>query len=149
MRPPPGLPGQMAMIGRLHPLLIHFPIALVIVAVAAESASVLRKHSHWRVIAVGNLRAAAVFALLAAVAGWRLAAAGDVEATALLEWHRWLGTAGAVATVAAAATTWLDPKQRSPAVWIYRITLLGAAGLVAIAGHLGGLLVWGGNYFRP
>ena len=27
---------QMAFIGRLHPLLIHFPIALVIVAVAAE-----------------------------------------------------------------------------------------------------------------
>jgi uncharacterized membrane protein len=138
----------MAIIGRLHPLLIHFPIVLVFVAVAAEIAAVLRSDGRWRWVAVRNLRAAAVFSLLAAVAGWRLAATGDVEATALLEWHRWLGTAGATVTAAAAATTWLDRRWGSPAVWTYRIALLGAAGLVGIAGHLGGLLVWGVNYFR-
>jgi uncharacterized membrane protein len=31
----------MALIGRPHPLLTHFPIALVIVAVAAESAAIV------------------------------------------------------------------------------------------------------------
>jgi uncharacterized membrane protein len=31
----------MAFVGRLHPLLIHFPIALVIFAAVAESAAVL------------------------------------------------------------------------------------------------------------
>jgi uncharacterized membrane protein len=139
----------MAIIGRLHPLLIHFPIVLVFVAVAAESASALRKDDRWRWVAVSNLRAAAVCGVLAAVAGWRLAATGDVDATALLEWHRWLGTAGAAVTAAAAATTWLDRRFGSRGVWIYRIALLGAAGLVGIAGHLGGLLVWGVNYFRP
>ena len=28
--PSPGLSGDMALVGRLHPLLIHFPIALVL-----------------------------------------------------------------------------------------------------------------------
>jgi len=86
--------------------------------------------------------------VLAAVAGWRLATTGEVEATALLEWHRWLGTAGAAVTAAAAATTWLERRFGSAAVWTYRLALLGAAGLVGIAAHLGGLLVWGVNYFR-
>jgi uncharacterized membrane protein len=35
----------MAFIDRLHPLLIHFPIALVIAAVAAEVAAALRPGS--------------------------------------------------------------------------------------------------------
>ena len=56
----------MALLGRLHPLLIHFPIALVIAAALAEGA--------------------------ATIAGWRLALAPEMEASPLLEWHRWLGT---------------------------------------------------------
>ena len=39
--------------------------------------------------------------------------------------------------------------HRVDGVRIYRFALLGAAGLVGAAGHLGGLLVWGVNYFRP
>jgi hypothetical protein len=31
----------------------------------------------------------------------------------------------------------------------YRVTLFGAALLVAIAGHLGGTLVWGAEFLRP
>ena len=33
--------------------------------------------------------------------------------------------------------------------WIYRLALLGAAALVAVTGHLGGLLVWGADFLRP
>ena len=80
--------------------------------------------------------------------GWWLASAKEIEASTLLEWHRWLGTAGACATVAAAAATWCD-DGRSLVVWMYRIALFGAGALVGLAGHLGGLLVWGVNYFRP
>jgi hypothetical protein len=34
-------------------------------------------------------------------------------------------------------------------LWVYRITLFWAAGLVAVTGHLGGLLVWGADFLRP
>src|SRR4051812_47493390 len=95
----------MAFIGRLHPLLIHFPIALVIAAAAAEAAAIVSAHEHWRTAAIGNVRAGAVFALFAAIAGWRLALAPEIEVSRLLEWHRWLGTAAAAAALAAALAT--------------------------------------------
>jgi uncharacterized membrane protein len=139
----------MAFIGRLHPLLIHFPIALVIVAVAAESVATVTHDDRWRAMAVGNVRAGAVFGLIAAVAGWRLAMAGSIEVTPLLEWHRWLGTIGAGATLAAAFATSRIGNRSFLQLWTYRMTLLGAAALVAVAGHLGGLLVWGADFLRP
>ena len=58
----------------------------------------LTRDSSWHTGAVGNLRAAAAFAVLAAVAGWRLALQPGMEPSPLLEWHRWLGTIAAGAT---------------------------------------------------
>ncbi len=86
----------MAFIGRLHLLLIHFPIALVIAAVAAEGAAAVTADDKWHMVAVRNVRAGAVFAVLAAIAGWRLSLEMGMDASPLLEWHRWLGTIGGV-----------------------------------------------------
>jgi uncharacterized membrane protein len=139
----------MASIGRLHPLLIHFPIALVIAAAAAESVAMVTGDGRWRTMAVGNVRAGAVFALLATFAGWRLALAPEVETSPLLEWHRWLGTIAASATLAAALATERAGRRSARGVGIYRIALFTAGTLVAVTGHLGGLLVWGANFLRP
>ncbi|HEX6975219.1 MAG TPA: DUF2231 domain-containing protein, partial [Vicinamibacterales bacterium] len=85
----------MALLGRLHPLLIHFPIALVLAAVAAESVASLASSGRWRLVAIANVRAGAILALLAAAAGWRMAAQLGVEESTLLQWHRWCGTGAA------------------------------------------------------
>jgi uncharacterized membrane protein len=139
----------MAFVGRLHPLLIHFPIALVIAAALAEGAAIVTADESWRTVAIGNVRAGAVFALLATIAGWRLALAPEMEVSPLLEWHRWLGTVAAGAVLAAALAT--GGVRRRPAVGmhIYRIALFTAGTLVAVTGHFGGLLVWGANFLRP
>jgi len=139
----------MALIGRLHPLLIHFPIALVVVAAFAEAAATVTDDERWRAMAVGNLRAGAAFALVAVVAGWRLAAAPGTESTPLLEWHRWLGTIAAVLTLAVALATSGVYRRSAVEWWAYRIALFGAGALVAVTGHLGGLLVWGADFLRP
>jgi uncharacterized membrane protein len=136
----------MALIGRLHPLLIHFPIALVVVGALAEFVAVVTADERWRTVAVGNVRAGAVFALLAAVAGWRLALAPQMEGSALLEWHRWLGTAAAAAALAAALST---GSIRRRSALTYRTALFAAGTLVAVTGHFGGLLVWGADFLRP
>ena len=86
----------MALVGRLHPLIVHFPIALVMLAAAAEGAAAATGDWRWRTVAVINLRAGAAFAVAAVIAGWRLASAPGVESTPLLEWHRWLGAIAAV-----------------------------------------------------
>jgi uncharacterized membrane protein len=139
----------MAFIGRLHPLLIHFPIALVIAAAAAELGMMVTRDGRWRSLAVGNARAGAVFALAATIAGWRLALAPEMEVSPLLEWHRWLGTAAAGAAVAAALATGAVHRRSAAGVRIYRLALFAAGMLVAATGHLGGLLVWGADFLRP
>ena len=138
----------MALVGRLHPLLIHFPIALVIAAGLAEFTAIVTANEDWRTVAVGNVRAGAVFAVLAALAGWLLALAPEMEVSPLLEWHRWLGITGAGSAIAAALAT-RDLRRRARQVRVYRIALAASVFLVAITGHLGGLLVWGVNFLVP
>jgi uncharacterized membrane protein len=139
----------MALIGRMHPVLVHFPIGLVLIAAVAEVVAMTTGRADWQIVAVANVRVGAAFAIGAAIAGWRLASSPGVEATSSLDWHRWLGTIAAVAVSGAAMTT-AGARGRSPsATWIYRITLFWAAALVAVTGHLGGLLVWGAEFLRP
>ncbi|HEX7139835.1 MAG TPA: DUF2231 domain-containing protein, partial [Vicinamibacterales bacterium] len=133
---------------RLHPLLLHFPIALILIAVTAELISVITRLPKWHVVAVANIRAGAVFAVVSAGVGWLLAASRIVEASPVLEWHRWLGLTTALAAVAAAVTT--GEADRPPRqLWGYRIALIAAAACVAVAGHLGAVLVWGADFVRP
>jgi uncharacterized membrane protein len=138
----------MALIGRLHPLLIHFPIALVISAAVAEVAAAIAGDDRWHVVAVGNVRAGAIFGVLAAIAGWRLALDPGVEMSSVLEWHRWLGTIDAGLALAAALATTAGRRQSSASLWTYRTALFAAGVVVVATGHLGGVLVWGANFLR-
>src|SRR6478736_5172107 len=116
----------MALIGRLHPLLIHFPIAVALLAAAAELVSTITADERWRRVAVGHVRAAAVFALFAAIAGWRLSSDLVMDAAPILEWHRWLAVSGLAAACAAALTGGgTAPLPTS----IYRISLFAAGTL--------------------
>jgi uncharacterized membrane protein len=138
----------MALTGRFHPLLVHFPIALVLIAAVAEFVSLTTQFSEWHLVAVANIRAGAAFAVASAAAGWILASSRIVEASPDLEWHRWLGLVAAlVAVTAASASGEIDRPPRR--LWLYRIALFSAAGLVAAAGHFGAMLVWGANFLRP
>jgi uncharacterized membrane protein len=139
----------MPSLGRLHPLLIHFPIALVIAAAIAEAAAAIAGNDRWRAIAVANIRAGAMFAVVAAIAGWRLASDPGVEMSSVLEWHRWLGTVGAGMALVAALATAGTNRRSSLSVWLYRTALFAAGLLVTVTSHLGGVMVWGANFLRP
>jgi uncharacterized membrane protein len=130
----------MALWRGFHPL-VHFPIALVILAVVAEAGAVLTGNRRWRAIAMTNLCAGTPFAVLSAVAGWHLASTLGLDPTSMLAWHRWLGTAGAGVTVVAAFATLVARRESSRGLRIYRIALVCAA-LVAAAGHFR-VVVWG------
>ena len=138
----------MALIGHFHPLLVHFPIALILIAATPELVSVTTKFPEWHTVAVANVRAGSAFAVASAGAGWLLASSRIVEASHALEWHRWLGLMAALAAVAAAlATGEIDRAPRR--LWLYRIALFSAAACVAVAGHFGAVLVWGADFLRP
>jgi uncharacterized membrane protein len=130
-------------------MLVHFPIGLILVAAMAEALAMVTDLRQWREVAVANVRAGAVFTIGAAIAGWRLASSPGIDATLSLEWHRWLGTITAVAVFGAAlASAGADGRSRVER-WGYRTALFWAAALVAVTGHLGGLLVWGADFLHP
>ena len=138
----------MLLIGRLHPLVLHFPIGLVLAAATAELLSILTGRESWRAVGIANVRAGAAMAGLTAVAGWALMSAPFIEPSRLLEWHRWLGVGGATAAIVAAVLSARLRVRSRPRLLAYRATLLGAAALIASAGHLGGTLVWGADFLR-
>ena len=139
----------MTFVGRLHPVLIHFPIALVIAANAFEAAFGVTRHERFRTVAVSNVRAASAFACAAAVAGWLLARSPQIESTPVLEWHRWLGTLGACLTVAAAVLSYTEAVHSKRVLQLYRVALVGAGIVISVSGHLGASLVWGADFLRP
>src|ERR1700674_2468132 len=116
----------MAYIGKFHPLLVHFPIALVLAAAAAELVALATPRTAWRIVAVANIRAGAALGVVTAVTGWLFASSPLVDASPSLEWHRWLGMAGAAGAIGAALlSSRLHVASRRSAV--YRVTLFGTA----------------------
>jgi hypothetical protein len=86
---------------------------------------------------------------LTAIAGWGLASSALVEPSRLLAWHGWIGATGAVGAIGAALLS-IGAHDRTRGRRVaYRAALFGAAALVAVAGHLGGTLVWGADFLRP
>jgi uncharacterized membrane protein len=138
----------MALIGRFHPLLVHFPIALILIAAIAELICLATRSPGWHTVAVANVRAGAAFAAASAGAGWVLASSHIIEASSALEWHRWLGLIAAIAAIMAALmTVKIDHIRKWPG--LYRVALFSAAAFVAVAGHFGAVLVWGADFLRP
>jgi uncharacterized membrane protein len=138
----------MALVGKLHPLVVHFPIGLVLAAAAAEIAAIAAPARSWRTIAVANLRAGAVMGIVTAITGWLLASSPLADPALPVAWHRWVGMAAAVAALGAALVSFRLRAESHRSTVAYRAALFGAALLVAITGHLGGMLVWGAGFFR-
>lgn len=138
------------LLGRLHPVLVHFPLALLYYAVWMD----LRRRCRGKIVpaagVVGCLRAAALTGILAAAAGWAagLSEEGSSEDKALLERHRWwgVGTAALLAGTAAGGAWARRTGLRGPAR-LFRVWLWAAAGTALVAGHGGGTLVYGEGYF--
>jgi uncharacterized membrane protein len=139
----------MSFIGKFHPLIVHFPIALVLAAAAAELGVIATLRPAWRTVAVTNIRAGAGLGVVTAITGWLFAASQGVDATTSLEWHRWLGMAAAAGAIGAALLSLRLHASSGRAAFGYRVTLFVTALLVAITGHLGGTLVWGAGFLRP
>jgi len=139
----------MTVFSKFHPLLVHFPIALVLAAAVAELVVITTARRPWRTVAIANIHAGAAMGVVAVITGWLFASSPLVDASTSLEWHRWLGVGGAAGAIGAALlSSRLDvPSHRS--AFVYRLTLFVTALLVAITGHLGGTLVWGARFFLP
>ncbi|HVS52442.1 MAG TPA: DUF2231 domain-containing protein [Opitutaceae bacterium] len=133
-------------LGRLHPLILHFPLALLILGAAAEGVRVFRDSEFLGRLAVWMFGFGAITAVLAAGSGWLLAGHEHIRSDerVLLQWHRWLG----VATAAVSTIGWLWSVRPVNGPWNYarRIVIFASALLVIAAGYFGGELVWGRDW---
>jgi len=140
--------------GRLHPILVHFPIALALVAVGAEWWRSVRRIEGMSPLTMPLLWLAALSAIAATGSGWLNAAhehGGDADPT--LDRHRWLGTATTAALLGMAwwgrslCASLVRPTAEAFArlgAFRWMAAVVGLA--VAVTGHLGGELVYGKNY---
>lgn len=147
----PWLPGPewAAVAGRMHPMLVHFPIGLLLAAAGLEALRALLRRPGPSPSARTCLLLGTLGALVAAGSGW-LYAEHDPPGRAVedaLFWHRWSGVASAVlASVALVLCARCRPGEVRGPVRAYRIALLVTGACVAGTGHLGGELVYGEGY---
>ena len=126
-------------LGRTHPFLVHFPLALFPVALVTlalarrrgSSADVVRS-----LIVVGGVASA-----LAALLGWFNAGFAVADSDPLLLWHRWIGTALGIGGAVLAAWSWRSEAS------VHGRPMLASLALVTLAllvqGWIGGALIHG------
>jgi uncharacterized membrane protein len=143
----PFVPHLLGWLGRFHLLLLHFPIALLTAAAAGEGWAAWRRGRVPSPAVRYCLLLGAAAVLPTVLFGWFHAASGNGAASPrILSLHRWLGTAAAAWAVATALLAERDERRgvRSLAV---RVLVLAGALLVGLAGHLGGVLAHGEDFF--
>lgn len=128
--------GMPRLLGRLHPLLVHFPLGLLLLVPVLEIAG--RRRSALRESAGFVLGLALIGAVAAVFAGVALAR-GDGHEGALVTNHLWGGIAVAVGT----ALAWL---LRAYSRIGYMLILLATVGTLGWAAHQGGSLTHGAFY---
>ena len=140
--------------GRFHPLVVHFPIALGLVAMGAEWWRSLSRREGLSPLTLPLLWIAAISAVASTASGWINANFERANDTSdALQLHRWIGTLTSFGFVALAvwcqrlaAASVASVARGTAALGSFRwIGLVGAIGM-SLAGHLGGNLVHGDEY---
>lgn len=124
-------------VGRLHPALVHFPIAFfpaaLLTALAGRRRPAFSAPVQFLVVAGG------LFAPIAAISGWITGTTADPEP--ILAYHRWLGVAIGAGGAALAVWAWRRPWEDRGAGMILALAAMTIA--IAIQGFLGAGLTHG------
>lgn len=141
---PVDVPFFFLFLGRFHPLILHFPIVLIVLALLFELA---RRFSFLKVgenVIMVMLIAAAVSTVVSIAAGFFLFASGEYSGN-LMEQHFW---AGAITGSIVFATVALYFMYRGAPrfYWLYLGGLLFSNITVGYTSHLGGSITHGREY---
>lgn len=123
--------------GRLHPMVVHFPIAFF--PAALFTAIVGRRRPAWAAPVQFLVVAGGIFAPFAAAAGWLAGIGADPEP--ILTYHRWLGVAIGLTGAGLGIWAWKRPWEDRGAGMILALTIMTVA--IAVQGFLGAGLTHG------
>jgi uncharacterized membrane protein len=126
-----------------HPVIIHFPIALFIISVAFDLLAVWRRNPTMAKAAYYNLIAAALTAPVGIASGltawqWQLEGA-KLKGNLLLHMIFALAASGMIWLLSGWRISQRRVPQRMPGI-IYIFLALATVLLIALAGHLGGIV---------
>ncbi len=137
------VPAWLQVAGRMHPLLLHFPIVLLVLAIVWEGANFFKSPYPAQSREAGGiiLLAAALTAVVTSLAGLFLSREQGYEPEALL-WHKWGGVAVAVLSL-----LWYAFRNHIRRVRITGFAIAGAvlAGVI-VTGHQGANITHGDDF---
>lgn len=131
-------------LGRLHPVIVHFPIAFfpaaLFTAIVGRRRPAYAKPVQFLVVAGG------VIAPLAAVLGWLDGGFAMSKDDSLLQFHRWLGTGIGIGGLALAIWAIRSPEEDRGPGMILALAAMTAA--IVVQGWFGGALVHGADHLN-
>lgn len=127
--------------GRFHPIVVHFPIGLLVLGFLMQIVARKQSMQFLRKSLPFILLISSISALISVVFGWWIAEQGYPSDT--LFWHRW----GGVSVLTGSTLLWIGSKKSSEFSakyfnGLYSIVVM----LVLVTGHLGGNLTHGNDY---
>lgn len=133
-------------LGHLHPLAVHFPVALLLFAAILELFTLKKFNSKLRSGIDALIIAGSISAIISAVLGWLLYKNGDYSGSVLVL-HQWIGIATAVLGILTLFFLYqVHKKGKFKQVKVYRSLLFSTAIGVSIAGHFGANLTHGSDF---
>lgn len=136
-------------IGKLHLLVLHFPLALIVVAALADGLWLWRRKPFFQDAGYFCILLGAAAAIPTMTTGLLLIGTLDLlpDVAALGEMHESLGImTTTVAVLAAAVRVFLKNKLQGMWAWAYGVLIAAAAVLVGLTGHYGGMVAFGKDY---
>ncbi len=130
----------MQVVGRLHPMVLHFPVTLFFLLLVMEAFSSLSnaRAQHLEELNRFFIALTAASSALVALMGFLLSHNGGYEGSDML-WHKWTGVSVAFL---AGILAWV----RSASRLFYRIGLMLSVITVSVAGHYGASLTHGSGF---
>lgn len=128
------------LIGHFHPLLVHLPIGILLVALLLQWLSQKSKYESFKHAVPLILLFGSITAFVSSITGYFLSISDDYDQS-LVNWHMWMAI-GVVLTSAILYTKEKNPKVDVPK----KLLSFSLLGLLMATGHLGGSLTHGSDY---
>ncbi|MEO6914887.1 MAG: c-type cytochrome domain-containing protein [Chitinophagaceae bacterium] len=126
-------------IGHFHPVLVHLPVGILLVAVLIQALSFSKRYAALSVAIPFLLMVGMISAIASTITGLLLASDGEYDESAITA-HMWMGVYVALLSI---IMVFLSGNSRSAAFKVLSVMLLIS---ITITGHLGGTLTHGEGY---
>lgn len=130
--------------GRLHPIIVHFPIAFF--PAALFTAVVGRRRPAFAAPVQFLVIAGGIIGPIAALLGWFDGGFDFATDDWLLQWHRWLGTAIGLGALGLGIWAWRKPGDNRGTGMIVGLSIITAA--IIAQGWFGGAMIHGMDHMN-